>query len=294
MHLPISLAFIFVSLAKRLGLRAFPVSTPSRVVIWVEGTFVDAFVPPEHAILMTGDRRHADDRSYQGIGVPLAREMLARVGRNIITARDIAGDNQATRDHMCRATYAVDCIQSLYEMPANETHLSKFMTLAMQHPLDLPLVITDKLAPILSSDVADRFSVGNSMYALNKPESTDSANDTNLPWMSDLHLRAQISPFFVGQLVVDESNSLGCIIGWTVSLFVPLLSEYVGPYDYCMMQVTRKGRASNLSTAVGHTSIDVQTSYKILFLDGPALSRHAPNIQNGEFYHHKLHVYSTC
>lgn len=219
--LPISLAFTFVSIVRRLGLPAILINSRSRVIARVREAFVDVFGPPELAIVNANDGYPESTYSQESQRVT-AREMLARTARNIWTAIDVT---ESGHDHLCitasqrhRANYALQYIRTVIGPSPVAAIDQEFLSQAVHHPLDLSLVLRDKLDIKLASDGVGGYENGDTVAScLEIMDRWENQYTKELLKGQDRE-EGQVVSFFVGQIVRDAQGSVGCIVGWTVRI----------------------------------------------------------------------------
>lgn len=153
--IPLSLVYVFVAVARRLGIAASPTYFPRRVIAHVSSPnpdvsdiYVDVFGSNIQAILSLKDdiplflspllETPASMRDH--LGPTTAAVMLLRASRNIATSLQLAIDD--LREHECEAaTYASRCVDLLLSEQRPPGFLSYF-------PLDYGL-LRDTLAALL-------------------------------------------------------------------------------------------------------------------------------------------------
>lgn len=226
--LPISLAFIFVSIVRRLGLPAILINSHFRVIARVREAFVDVFGPPELAIVDTSNG-FLDSTYSQESQCVTAREMLVRTARNIWTACDVT---ESGHDHLCitasqrhRASYTLQYIGTVIRPSDIATIDQEFLSQAVHHPLDCSLVLRDKLDLPPASDRVGIYENGDTVDSC-----LDIIHRWEIQYTEELlkgqdRQGSQVVSFFVGQIVRDAQGSIGCIVGWTVRiLYVALFA----------------------------------------------------------------------
>lgn len=219
--LPISLAFTFVSIVRRLGLPAILINSRFNVIARVREAFVDVFGPPELAIVDASDGYPESTYSQERQRVT-AREMLARTARNIWTAGDVT---ESGHDHLCitasqrhRAKYTLQYIRLAIGPRPLAAIDQEFLSQAVHHPLDLSLVLRDKLDIKLASDGVGGYENGDTVAScLEIMDRWENQYTKELLKGQDRE-EGQVVSFFVGQIVRDAQGSVGCIVGWTVRI----------------------------------------------------------------------------
>jgi F-box protein 21 len=222
--LPISLVYIFVALARRLGIDASPVDFPSRVIAYVapvvpndKPVYVDVFGSHAQAILSL----ESDiPLRLAAAGMPLtsisalvrpapAAPMLLRATRNIYSSfgtHPLDGQSPAV-SALASATYVAMCAIGVLG-PGTRPVIDRLIDVIDRWPLDGRAVLVNALAPALDPDLQKllREKVEKHIEEEDEKASRQYARD-----------RETKLKFFVGQTFRHARyNYQAVIIGWTV------------------------------------------------------------------------------
>ncbi|KAL4263429.1 Hemimethylated DNA-binding domain-containing protein [Pleurotus pulmonarius] len=206
--IPISLVHIFVFLASRIGITAFPVNFPGRVLAHIplsngDGFYVDVFNSHSKAILSNDLSEFQGVQAWDLAGLTAhGLDMLVRAGRNIYHS------SQSSREYTVDIQYAVDTASCVALAMTGEPGLVRFLMqeASLVSPLD-SYVILPALAKILH------------------PEGTRQMLTSAYQQSQDEYLRGRARKrsrvehpqvkYFVGMFFVHAKYQYhGCIIGW--------------------------------------------------------------------------------
>ncbi|KAI5122365.1 hypothetical protein M0805_004122 [Coniferiporia weirii] len=205
--LPISLVFVFVSIAKRLGLQASPLDVPNCVIAVVRGTIVDVSNAEVHPILRTSEEFNDSIFSVPN-QARLTTSLLERAARNIEVAafHSELGLPSYSSYEVLQARYMAQCI-SVFFSDRVASSLRNFFFLRKDFLLlDFELVIRDRLA--LNSLVNSEFfrEVNSEIDRSERGAVTSALMTRAESWYSDR--------MFIGQLVNAPNGTLCCVVGW--------------------------------------------------------------------------------
>ncbi|KAH8110622.1 hypothetical protein DFH11DRAFT_1514034 [Phellopilus nigrolimitatus] len=212
--LPLSLVFIFVTIAKRLGLPASALDTPGRVLALVRGTFVDVYGSKTRAILNSSED-FGDTQFTPHVQATLTASLLGRVARNISVALaqpDLLISDE-TRHVYLQARFLASCLSTLFGTNVTDDFFGRGMVESLLFPLDLELVVRDRLIPnsrIGPRGVSEEFCDGTSA-TIDVRESEIAAA---VPQKSRASVKI-VDCLFVGQIIMFSRNGcLGCVVEW--------------------------------------------------------------------------------
>jgi F-box protein 21 len=225
--IPLSLVYIFVAIARRLGIEASPTDFPHRVMAHVSSPnpaisdiYVDVYGSSTKAILSTRDDVPRlllqagihPDAILQYISPSTSSPMLLRAARNILSSLrmlplEANGTNDVSEADCQAAMYASYCVNMLLTGDVQVVHhlvhnLSNF-------PLDLGPVLHDTFAALLQPT--------------NRRIVMDNCNDaigTDEKAAKVVNRRSETTEpikYFIGMVFEHaEQGYLGCIKGWEV------------------------------------------------------------------------------
>ncbi|EIW87019.1 YccV-like-domain-containing protein [Coniophora puteana RWD-64-598 SS2] len=219
--IPLSLVFVFVCIARRLGIHASAVDFPGRVLAHVRSPheevtdiFVDVFGSETQAILsvtldiprLLMESGVLPSAMEQYISPARTHAMLVRASRNILASFSVLQtDMMLSEADIHTAFYAGLTVNLLF------TSDRRFLFNMMRHidrfPLDIPAVLVKSLAPVLNSIARNQLL-----------EMTQKALEAEEEENSQVHLRSggevQIQ-FFVGTVFRHKRfDYIGYVIGW--------------------------------------------------------------------------------
>ena len=222
--IPISLVYIFVCLARRLGIRAAPVDFPARVLAIVSSPeptvpdiIVDVFGSRSKAILSleediprllmdAGIAPLPDTRYIQPANTA---SMVIRASRNILASFSFLPPTESVSQGDLHTAFYVGLTVNLIFMN-DRRYLLNIMKHITHFPLDILSVLTDALAPGLSPPIQEQL-LG-SCKAAHEDEDETAASVT---------LRSRLSTpikHFVGMIFRHvKYEYIGYIYGWEVS-----------------------------------------------------------------------------
>ncbi|KAF8445612.1 YccV-like-domain-containing protein [Boletus edulis BED1] len=226
--IPISLVYIFVCLARRLGISAAPVDFPARVLVIVSSPdpavldiIVDVFGSRSKAILSL---QEDIPRLLVDVGLaplPLARytqpattaSMVVRASRNILASFSFLPPMEIISEGDLHTAYYVGLTVNLIFMN-DRRYLLNIMKLITHFPLDILSVLTDALAPSLRPPIQAQLLAN--CKAAHEDEDEASASVT---LRSKQSTRIQ---HFVGMIFRHvKYEYIGYIYGWEPSCMAP-------------------------------------------------------------------------
>lgn len=223
--LPMSLVWLFVAIAKRLGLQASPVDFPGRVLAHVavtnpdqEDVLLDVYGSEVRAVLSASEdiprmlsvagfhQLQVSPRSIP-TGPSPAGPMLLRAARNIVGSFHIM--TQAEFDEISQtdyesASYAALCADLV--MTNNGRALTHLVDPDWPTRLDVAPVLLDSVAPLLST----------MNRSLLERRCRELLNDDEIPRGPSLyHESAKGVKYFVGLFFTHVAYAyVGCVVGW--------------------------------------------------------------------------------
>lgn len=222
--IPISLVYIFVCIAQKIGLTAAPVDFPARVLAIVSSPdpdisdiFVDVFGSRTQAILsLRDDIPHlliqagiTPNSMLRYITPASCVSMLVRTSRNILASFSIMPSSTVSEDLLHTAFYASLMVNVIFR------HDHRYLLNIMQHinqfPLDLFPVLVDSLSPLLNTHLREQLTTRCTAVIEEEKEAA-----------SILHHRSALTrevKFFVGMVFKHAAYGyVGYIYGWDVSI----------------------------------------------------------------------------
>lgn len=223
--IPLSLVYVFCSVAQRLGIDAGPVNFPGRVMAHIKvphlnsaDFYVDVFASETKAVLtLHGDLQPLFDTFLGNVDIepssaarfleraPIS-PMLRRSRRNIYAS--INSENLHSTPVMC-ALYATSVIGGLFEPGANDPPAT-LVLVGRRATLDVEAVMLDTLVPLIQPairDIVERecISVSEAEVSNFYSRHRRSAHSATIGWSVGTVFRHK------------RFNDIACIIGWSVS-----------------------------------------------------------------------------
>jgi F-box protein 21 len=225
--IPISLVYIFVCIAQKMGVTAAPVNFPARVLAIVSSPdpdvsdiFVDVFGSRTQAILSLRDdiphlliQSGISPTSMPRYITPTScASMLVRTSRNIFVSFSTMPSSALSEDELHTAFYASVMVNVIF------MHDDRYLLNMMQHLnrflLDLFPVLVDSLSPLLNSRLQEQLMTH--CMAIVEQEKEAAAT---------LHPRSALTrdvKFFVGMIFKHAAYGyVGYIYGWDVGIQLP-------------------------------------------------------------------------
>lgn len=220
--IPISLVYVFVCIAQRMGVMAAPVDFPNRVLAIVSSPhpdvsdiFVDVFGSRTQAILTF----HDDFLAQTGItAISMLRDftpasstaMLVRASRNVLVPfYNFPAGAGAVPEHMLHTAFYASLVVNVIFMN-DRGHLLNIMKHINQFLLDLLPVLVDSLAPLLNSHLQEQLTA----HCKAVIEDEQDAAATSHPRSA---LTREVK-FFVGMVFKHAVHGyVGYICGWNPS-----------------------------------------------------------------------------
>lgn len=222
--IPMSLVYVFVCIAQKMGVTAAPVNFPGRVLAVVSSPdpcvsdiFVDVFGSRTQAILsLRDDIPHLLIQAgitpvsmLRYITPTSCASMLVRTSRNVLASFSIMPSSAVSEDMLHTAFYASLMINVIF------MHDDRYLQNIIQHInrflLDLYPVLVDSLSPLLNSPLREQLM----MYCETVVEGEKEA-------AAALHPRSALTrevKFFVGMVFKHAAYGyVGYIYGWDVSI----------------------------------------------------------------------------
>jgi F-box protein 21 len=221
--IPISLVYVFVCIAQRMGVMAAPVDFPNRVLAIVSSPhpdvsdiFVDVFGSRTQAILTF----HDDFLAQTGItAISMLRDftpasstaMLVRASRNVLVPfYNFPAGAGAVPEHMLHTAFYASLMVNVIFMN-DRGHLLNIMKHINQFLLDLLPVLVDSLAPLLNSHLQEQLTA----HCKAVIEDEQDAAATSHPRSA---LTREVK-FFVGMVFKHAVHGyVGYICGWNVGV----------------------------------------------------------------------------
>ena len=221
--IPLSLVYIFVCIAQRIGLTAAPVDFPARVLAIVSSPdpnisdmFVDVFGSRTQVILSSHDdiphllnQAGIPPNSMRRYITPAScASMLVRTARNILASFSIMPTSAVSEDVLHTAFYASLVVNLIFTR--DERYLLNILQHINRFPLDLFPVLEDSLLPLLTSGLQERLTTRCKAVVEEEREAA-----------STVHHRSALTrevKFFVGMVFKHATfGYVGYIYGWDVS-----------------------------------------------------------------------------
>lgn len=233
--IPISLVYIFVCLARRLGISASPVDFPARVLAVVSSPepavpdiIVDVFGSRIKAILSI---KEDIPRLLTDAGIaplPVMRyvrpasttSMVVRASRNILASFSFLPPTESISEGDLHTAFYVGLTVNLIFLN-DRRYLLNIMKHIGRFPLDILSVLTDALAPGLSPPIQEQLLA-----------SCKAAHEDEDEAVTSVTLRSKLSvpiKHFAGMIFKHAKYEyIGYVYGWEVSFSFPVLAV-VGP-----------------------------------------------------------------
>ena len=232
-----SLIYIFIALARRLGLDAAPVEAPYRVLAHIaspieceQSVYIDVYqqiiVSPAELRFRLADRDFGVNLG--GIAPSIApsngRAMLLRTTRNIFASFSINEHTQGTYHEQQLCQYAAACASLMVSGSARRLNEHIYSRIDEVHPLDLSVVLRDKMVPAINDfTLSETLNAFYSRKGLERGKRKIGMLDEVEKRRSDCDAR-----YFVGQIVKHTRfRYIGCILSWTVCGLPFLLSYHL-------------------------------------------------------------------
>ncbi|KAH0838039.1 YccV-like-domain-containing protein [Lanmaoa asiatica] len=251
--IPISLVYIFVCLARRLGIRAAPVDFPPRVLVIVSSPeptvsdiIVDVFGSRSKAILslqedvprLLTDAGIAPLPVMRSVRPASTASMVVRASRNILASFSFLPPMESISEGDLHTAFYVGLTVNLIFMN-DRRYLLNIMKHIARFPLDILSVLTDALAPGLSPPIQEQLLA--SCKAAHEDEDEAAAS---------LMLRSKLSipiKHFVGMIFKHAKYEyIGYIYGWEVSFSFAVLVD-VGPMFFQPSCMASEGWITSMS-----------------------------------------------
>ncbi|KAG1754890.1 YccV-like-domain-containing protein [Suillus paluster] len=221
--IPISLVYVFVCIAQKIGVTAAPVDFPTRVLAIVSSPdpdvsdiFIDVFGSRTQAILTLRDdiphfllQAGITPTSMLRYITPASSEsMLVRASRNVLASFSNFPENPVSEDVLHTAFYASLVVNVIFMN--NHRYLSNIINHINRFLLDLLPVLVDSLTPLLNSRLQEQLTT----HCKAVIEEEKEAAATSHPRSA---LTREVK-FFVGMVFKHAAHRyVGYIYGWDAS-----------------------------------------------------------------------------
>lgn len=240
--IPISLVYIFVCIAHRLGITAAPIDFPARVLALVSSPdptvsdiFVDVFGSRTRAILTSQediprllmDAGITPSSMMRYLRPAGTAAMIVRASRNILASFSLLPPGENVPEAELHAAFYVGLTVNLVFMN-DRRYLLNIMKHIGRFPLDILSVLTDALAPALNPPTQEQLLA-----------SCKAAEDDEDEAAASVTLRSTLSTpikHFVGMIFRHAKYEyIGYIYGWEVScLDATLFPGFFKTYDHSL------------------------------------------------------------